>query len=345
MSEMRTATCQRCHQSTPIADLSRVEDRAVCPACVDDLVESGGSQLERAGLLKLDDPTICSQCGMDNGTDSLPTFVGRPLCPGCLGQRTRRPLPILVGLISAASLAIVGLAAVSAIPLQRPAVLVIEAEKSMDEGRTEDAVKKLRKALELDKSFGRARLLLVKALLLSDELQQAKVEMDRMQAPKGALGREVLKTAERVKKAMLNYNIAIEAYRNGRMDAAAEFIELARQGFPESRQVAAGYLLIRGLLAFDRGELRDYVESHDLLRRMLPKDLEAQLASALSAAGRYALDGKEGDKKLAREILKGAGELIKTEKEQDLAREVRQEVLYRFTARVMRRYPPKPDSK
>jgi len=342
---MRTATCQRCHQSTPIADLARVDNRAVCPACVDDLIESGGSQVDREALPRLDDPTICAQCGKDNGTNSLAVFAGRPLCPACFTQRTRRPLPILLGLLSAATLAVVGLAAVSAIPLQRPAILVIEAEKMIGEGRHADAVKRLRKALELDRNVGRARLLLVKALLLSDELEQSKAEMGRLQAPKGALGRDVLETAERVKKAMLNYNIAVEAYRNGRMDAAAEFIDKARHDFPESRQVAAGYLLIRGLLAFDRGDLHGYIESHDLLRRMLPNDLEAQLASALSAAGRFALDGKDEDKKIAREILKSAGGLVKTEKQQDLLREVRQEVLYRFSTRDMRRYPSKPESK
>jgi tetratricopeptide (TPR) repeat protein len=338
---MRTATCQRCHQTSPIGELAKVKDQAMCPPCVEDYVEASGDGATAEGFPRLDDPSICVECQKDNGTATLPLFAGRPICDECLRRKTRAPISVLIALLSVASLAVVALAAASVSRSAAPARRLFEAERLMSKGHYRQAVPELQKAIDLDRGLVRARLLLIEALLLSDQLPRAKAEMERVGEPTGRLAEKVKATAERVDKAILDQNTAFKAFHEGKTEQAAELIRRARRGFPESRRVAAAYLLIMGVFAFENGETGSYVESHDLLGRMMPKDVEAVALRAVAVAGRFALEGKEEDRTLARELLKSAGELARTGDEEDLVRSARREIQYRLAARELRRFPAK----
>lgn len=339
---MRTATCQRCQQSSPIRELAKVKDLAMCPACVADYVEATGGGLGVADFQRLEDPSICGECEKDEGTETLPLFAGKPICDECLSRKTRTPIPSLVVLFALASLAVVGLAAASVSRNAGPARRLFEAERLMDRGLYREAVPELQKALDLDRDLLRARLLLIEALLLSDQLPRAKAEMERVDRPVGRLAARVQATAERVDAAILDQNTAVRAFHEGRTEQAAELIRRARRAFPESRKVAAAYLLILGVFAFDNGDTASYVESHDLLGRMMPKEVEAVALRAVAVAGRFAVEGREEDRTLARELIKSAAEMAKSEEEQQLVRDAGREIRYRLAARELRRFPAKP---
>lgn len=339
---MRTAACQRCHQTTPIRELARVKDAAWCPGCVADHVEASGGGLGVSDFPRLDDPSICVECGRDNGTATLPTLAGRPICADCLRGKTRTPISILIMALSVASLAVVGLAAVSVSRDAPAARRLFEAERLIARGRYGEAVPELRKALGLDRDLMRARLLLIEALLLSDQLPRAKEEMERVGEPTGRLAARVRAVAERVDAAILDQNTAVKAFREGKTEQAAELIRRARRGFPESRNVAAAYLLILGVFAFENGETPRYIESHDLLGRFMPKDVEAVALRAVALAGRFAIEGRDADRTFARELIKTAGEMAQTEEEHQLVRDASREIRYRLAARELRRFPEKP---
>jgi hypothetical protein len=164
--------------------------------------------------------------------------------------------------------------------------------------------------------------------------------MEAYGKPSGALGRQVIRTSERIDRALKDYNTAIKTFKDGKMAAANEMAKRAFRGFPESRRVRVAFLHITGLFAFEQGTLDYYIEAHDLLGRLLPKDFEAVNYRALAIAARFYVKGNPEDRDMALALIKEAEKLASRKEDARFITEAFREVRRRLAKEDPRRFPP-----
>jgi hypothetical protein len=96
---MKQLVCEQCGQSWPMNETHRVFDRTLCEEC-------GNRELQRypegavtaADVQSHVDPTICRNCGADNGLRELACVAGLPVCEDCEQRFRRRPFPVWIKL-------------------------------------------------------------------------------------------------------------------------------------------------------------------------------------------------------------------------------------------------------
>jgi hypothetical protein len=74
--------------------------KTLCEPCGDKALSARGSQpVPEGAICRHADPTVCGQCGMDNGDAELATVVaGVPVCGPCAYTLRHRPFPLWVKL-------------------------------------------------------------------------------------------------------------------------------------------------------------------------------------------------------------------------------------------------------
>ncbi len=105
---MRMATCEACGVRHPLAETIAVQDKTLCQACAEEFArQRGGSD----DLARQVDPTICANCGADNGEQPHELLVGLPACGTCIAYYRNRPFPgwVRVGFAALLALVIVSL--------------------------------------------------------------------------------------------------------------------------------------------------------------------------------------------------------------------------------------------
>ncbi|HWA99751.1 MAG TPA: hypothetical protein VG713_14710, partial [Pirellulales bacterium] len=72
-------------------------DRTLCEPCAEADVGTR-DKVPPESVARLSDPTVCAQCGHDNGSDELPTIAQMPVCPACEQTLRNRAFPAWVKL-------------------------------------------------------------------------------------------------------------------------------------------------------------------------------------------------------------------------------------------------------
>lgn len=105
---MKQIVCGQCRQVIPMNDALDVQGRQLCQPCAEaDLSQRGQQEISEGDVFRHVDPTVCAQCGADNGLNDWPTIAKMPVCDPCEALFRNRPYPVWLKL---GFLALLGLA-------------------------------------------------------------------------------------------------------------------------------------------------------------------------------------------------------------------------------------------
>jgi hypothetical protein len=93
---MRRVTCERCEQAVPVNECFLALGKTVCGSCLERMKAGGAEFRTDEALRPLTDPTVCANCGADNGDEELPRLGGAPVCSTCAEYFRKRPFPTWV---------------------------------------------------------------------------------------------------------------------------------------------------------------------------------------------------------------------------------------------------------
>ena len=137
---MKRVTCSQCGVTVPMNDTFRLDEAVLCSACLERRCPPNQSleDLQQEMREQLD-PTICAECGQDNGVLDLPQIVGVPICDEC-GEKLRRfRYPEWVKVAMGVVLALTVVSFVRSAPYYRGHVAWRKATEAFVEWRFEDA--------------------------------------------------------------------------------------------------------------------------------------------------------------------------------------------------------------
>jgi tetratricopeptide (TPR) repeat protein len=103
---MRRGRCESCGQEFPLNETVSVLDHSYCQPCAEKALE-GRDDISQEAVSRNHDPTVCAECGHDNGCLELGRLADVPVCPDCESKYRRRPFPLWVkiGMLAVLSLA------------------------------------------------------------------------------------------------------------------------------------------------------------------------------------------------------------------------------------------------
>ncbi len=91
---MKQATCEQCHQLVPVNETLSLLGRQLCrPCATEEASRHPEGKITADSITRHVDPTVCAQCGSDNGESELPTLANVPLCGSCESYFRNRPYP------------------------------------------------------------------------------------------------------------------------------------------------------------------------------------------------------------------------------------------------------------
>jgi tetratricopeptide (TPR) repeat protein len=87
----------------PMNETLGVFGRQLCKPCAtDEVARYPEGRVTAESITRYPDPTVCAQCGADNGQIDLPTIASVPVCDSCEGSFRNRPYPTWLKLSFAA---------------------------------------------------------------------------------------------------------------------------------------------------------------------------------------------------------------------------------------------------
>jgi tetratricopeptide (TPR) repeat protein len=89
---------------------SKTDDRILCADCYEKLTKTQETIASEFSYQV--DPTVCGRCGLDNGSNPLPTLATLPMCQQCTDYLRNRPFPTWIKTSFAGLIIFVVLAAV-----------------------------------------------------------------------------------------------------------------------------------------------------------------------------------------------------------------------------------------
>lgn len=90
---MQTAKCEKCGQEFALNETLKIEGVTMCRGCGQKEIKE---RKNIKSVARQTDPTICVNCGKDNGSGQLPILAGLPVCPECENFLRHRPFPAWV---------------------------------------------------------------------------------------------------------------------------------------------------------------------------------------------------------------------------------------------------------
>ena len=103
---MRTLTCQARGKEFPMHEMFDVHGRTLCTACCEQFFQEQGGVAGKKAQRHVD-PTICVNCGADNGDVPHEQLMRVPTCGACIDFFRNRPYPRWVQASFAALVALV----------------------------------------------------------------------------------------------------------------------------------------------------------------------------------------------------------------------------------------------
>lgn len=89
---MRNTKCDNCNQTFPLNETFKITENILCGNCAEQLINSQ-KDISREQIQRQFDPTVCVNCGKDNGDTELPNMAGLPTCEQCITYFRNRPYP------------------------------------------------------------------------------------------------------------------------------------------------------------------------------------------------------------------------------------------------------------
>lgn len=142
---MRYGHCSVCARERPLGELIDIGGSTLCEECA-------GNEVSRnpgATGSRIADPTVCTRCGMDNGSAELDLLAGLPFCRECTSLLRNRPFPDWIKIAVAV---VVALAVISVWANRRyfEAYLMIgKANRAAEAGDFKTASERMGRAAEL----------------------------------------------------------------------------------------------------------------------------------------------------------------------------------------------------
>ncbi len=92
---MRNTICDDCKQTFNISETFKISEQTLCRSCAEKLLQSR-KDIPKEQIQKQTDPTVCVNCGKDNGDTELPKLAGLPACEQCITFFRNRPYPMWI---------------------------------------------------------------------------------------------------------------------------------------------------------------------------------------------------------------------------------------------------------
>ena len=98
--------CSDCNGQFPLNETFKIWERELCKTCAQKLLQSDAYISAEAVQFQMD-PSVCRNCGRDNGATPLERLAGFPTCGQCIHFFRHRPFPIWVKTAAAGVLVLV----------------------------------------------------------------------------------------------------------------------------------------------------------------------------------------------------------------------------------------------
>jgi hypothetical protein len=89
---MNHTKCSDCGQAFPINETFKLDERTLCNACAEKLLQMQKG-ITKEQIQRQLDPTVCVNCGADNASVELKKMAGMPTCEQCTRLLRNRPFP------------------------------------------------------------------------------------------------------------------------------------------------------------------------------------------------------------------------------------------------------------
>ncbi len=89
---MRKERCSKCEKYVPMNSMFTFRGGFTCDACLEQVLMQDDT-VERGEIDRHLDPTLCVNCGRDNGNIELQVLSGIPTCDTCIAYFRNRPFP------------------------------------------------------------------------------------------------------------------------------------------------------------------------------------------------------------------------------------------------------------
>jgi hypothetical protein len=209
--------------------------RLYCPTCARRLSDDAARLRQQLQLFAVVDPTVCSNCKLDNNSTEFPRTGGRPFCPACRDSLYDRPFPRWLRLSLLGLLALLAFALVHGRKYFRAGRSLYRGEKLLARHQAAAAVPLLESVVRIAPDCEKCILLLAKADFLSGNPQSA---FDALKHNDGkfednALLAEMQTIAQRVSSAFQDVQEATTLAQANNSSEAAAKVRLAQKLYPE----------------------------------------------------------------------------------------------------------------
>ncbi len=90
---MKRTTCQDCGREYRLSETYKMEDKIYCKDCLERILANSKDVKNKKSFTQQIDPTVCFNCGYDNGHNDLSQISGLPVCGKCGDFFRNRPFP------------------------------------------------------------------------------------------------------------------------------------------------------------------------------------------------------------------------------------------------------------
>jgi len=90
---MREVSCAACQAKAPMNEAFSLADRHFCQPCLEKFLAEPDADTKAGEIVRLLDPTVCANCGADEGDREWPELAGMPTCTSCETFFRNRPYP------------------------------------------------------------------------------------------------------------------------------------------------------------------------------------------------------------------------------------------------------------
>jgi hypothetical protein len=333
---MRRGTCYQCRMSAPIQSFYNLNGQTYCEPCVWKASREATERGEPGGYVALYDHSVCARCGADNGETDFPLYGKLALCPACAPQVTDWPYPKWLKISLAFLLLLLLASLIHGRKYFQAGRNMYIAEHLVEKHRYADAVNHLHQTLEVAPKSDKATLLMVKAGVLSADLQSAQKALDghdhgHFENAESEEFKEVNALWNRAQDAAEKAEKAMKLEQQGGHDIeAAQLMREAANLYPEAPGLEIAAETAEEGAAFVRKDYDTFLTITQKIWKEHPlPDTAGAVASALAC--KYVVTNNESYKQQAEEMLAKAQQMAQSDAEaQKRLQEYSERIRYRI---------------